>query len=98
MRPILSLLVYFVVVFLGGALLAPWLYWLAQWGGGQWHPLARLAANPFHRFVGRSLLGLAVVGLWPLLRWNRMASWRELGIVKQKQGGGEFLRGFGVGW
>jgi uncharacterized protein len=98
MRPILSLPVYLVVVFLGGALLAPWLYWLAQWAAGHFPPLARLAANPFHRFVGRSLLGLAVLGLWPLLRSAGMGSWRDLGIVKQKRGGVELLRGFALGW
>jgi membrane protease YdiL (CAAX protease family) len=98
MRPILSLLVYFVAVFLGGALLAPWLYWFAQWAAGHWPPLAGLAANPFHRFLGRSLLGLALLGLWPLLRSAGMAGWRELGFVKQKHPWAGLLRGFVVGW
>jgi hypothetical protein len=98
MRPILSLLVYLIVVFIGGTLLAPWLFWLARWGAGHWHALSRLAANPFHRFLGRSLLGLAVLGLWPLLRSAGMASWREIGLVKQNQAGVEILRGFVLGW
>ena len=98
MRPILLLLVYLSFVFLGGALLAPWLFWLAQWGAGHWLALARLAANPFHRFLGRSLLGLAVLGLWPLLRSARMADCRELGLVKQRRAAAQILCGFALGW
>jgi energy-converting hydrogenase Eha subunit F len=30
MRPLRALLIYIVVIFIGGALLAPWLYRLAQ--------------------------------------------------------------------
>jgi membrane protease YdiL (CAAX protease family) len=98
MRLVLSLVVYLVVVFIGGALLAPGLYCLTQWGSHHWPLLTRLAAHPFHRFLGRSLLGLAVLGLWPLLRFAGMAKWRELGFGKQKQMGMDFLRGFAVGW
>jgi hypothetical protein len=46
MRPIRSLLIYFAVVFPGGALLAPWLYWLAQWAAGHWSALSGLACQP----------------------------------------------------
>ncbi|MGO8700179.1 MAG: lysostaphin resistance A-like protein [Limisphaerales bacterium] len=98
MRLVLSLIAYFVVVFIGGALLAPGLYWGTQWGSHHWPLLTRLAAHPFHRFLGRSLLGLAVLGLWPLLRFGGMAKWRDLGFVKQKQMGMDFLRGLAIGW
>jgi len=59
-------------------LLAPWLYWLAQEFA---HPFPKIAAEPFNRFVDRSLLLLALVGLWPLLRALRVTSWREAGLV-----------------
>ncbi len=78
MRPLRALVIYIVVVFVGGALLAPWLYWLAQAFA---HSLPKIAAEPFNRFVDRSLLILALAGLWPLMRALRMTSWREVGLT-----------------
>jgi hypothetical protein len=97
MRPIRSLLIYFAVVFPGGALLAPCLYWLTQWAAGQWPALGGLAASPFHRFLDRALLGLALIGLWPLLRRCGMLQWRALGLGKQRRPATDVLRGFCVG-
>jgi hypothetical protein len=78
MRPIRALVIYLVVVFIGGALLAPWLYWLAQ-TSSHWFP--KIAGAPFRRFVDRSLLLLALGGLWPLMRSLGATSWREAGLV-----------------
>lgn len=72
-------LVYLCVVVLGGALLAPWAYRAVQPAAARFPALRPLAGQPFHRFVNRSLLGLALVGLWPLLRRREFMSWRELG-------------------
>ena len=78
MRPLWALVIYIVAVFFGGALLAPWLYWLAQ-------DFARsvpdLANAPFHRFLDRSFLLLALAGVWPLLRALGAKSLRETGLV-----------------
>ena len=52
-------LLYLLMVFVGGALLAPALYWLAQGLAFEWPVWERVAANPFHRFVHRSLEILA---------------------------------------
>ena len=95
MRPLRSLAIYLAVVFLGGALLAPWLYWAAQWAGEQVPALRQIAGKPFHRYVNRALLGLAVLGLWPLLRGIGLRSWREIGLVRPewKQLGGGFALG-----
>ncbi len=92
MRPIRSLLIYFAVVFLGGALLAPWLYWF-----GHWAALGGLAGYPFHRYLARALLGLALIGLVPLLRQARMLQWRAVGLGKQGQPVADLLRGFCLG-
>ncbi len=94
-RPVRALLIYLIAVFIGGALAAPWLYWVAQTVA----PNSHLAHNPFHRFVDRSLLGLALIGIWPLLRSLGATSWREVGLVKpagqwQLLSGG-FALGFG---
>ena len=80
MRALRSLTIYLVLVFLGGALIAPWVYWLVQWGGQHQAGLQRLAASPFSRFVNRSLLLLALVGVWPLLRSLGAKSQCELGF------------------
>jgi hypothetical protein len=96
--PICSLLIYFAVVFPGGALLAPWLYRLAQWAAGHWPALSGLAASPFHRFLDRALLGLALICLWPLLRCGGARSWQDLGFVRQRRTARQILGGFALGW
>src|SRR4051812_26333516 len=103
MRPLRALAIYIAVVFLGGALLAPWLYWLMQslahafpnaFGGG----FPKLADSPFHRYINRCLSLLAVAGLWPLLRALGATSPRDVGLVKPfgqgKRFGGGILFGF----
>ena len=84
---------YVAVVFLGGGLLAPWLYWLVQAFGDS---LAGLADKPFHRYVNRAMLILALAGMWPLLRAFGARSPREFGLV---QAGllGQPLLGEGLG-
>jgi membrane protease YdiL (CAAX protease family) len=85
MRPLRALLIYIVAVFIGGALLAPLLYWLVQ-------SLAHsfpgrfdgLAAQPFPRYVNRCLLGLALIGLWPLVKNLDLKSAQDLGIVRPR--------------
>ncbi|MGP8199811.1 MAG: lysostaphin resistance A-like protein [Limisphaerales bacterium] len=94
MRLFRSLLIYFVLVFVGGALLAPWLYWFTQGLAAHGPVFARLAANPFPRFVDRALLGAAVLGLWPLLRSCGMLRWRDLGL----KAGDRPLRGVTLGF
>jgi len=79
MRPLRALCIYVAVVFLGGALLAPWLYCLAQETA---HTFPGLAHQPFHRFVNRSLLILALADLWPLLRSLGATSLREIGLAR----------------
>jgi membrane protease YdiL (CAAX protease family) len=95
MRPLRALGVYLIAVFIGGALLAPWLYWLSQLVSGTFPQLAHSA---FHRFVNRAVLGLALIGLWPLLRSLGARSWGDLGFVKPTRHwnalGSGFLLGF----
>lgn len=78
MRPLWALVIYIVVVFFGGALLAPWLFWLAQHFA---QSVPKLANAPFHRFLDRSFLILALAGVWPLLRALGAKSLRETGLV-----------------
>jgi len=95
MRPLWALVIYIVVVFFGGALLAPWLCWLAQHFA---QSVPKLAAAPFHRFLDRSFLILALAGVWPLLRALGAKSLRETGLVppygQSKKLSGGLLLGF----
>ena len=77
MRSARTLLLYVIAVFVGGALLAPWLYWLVQSAV----PHSHLAQAPFHRYVDRSLLLVALIGIWPLLRSLGAKSVRDVGLV-----------------
>ena len=68
MRPARALLIYITSVFVLGALIAPWVYWLVTGLADHFPSLRGLADSPFHRYVNRSLLFVAVIGLWPFLR------------------------------
>lgn len=98
MRPHLALAGYLLLVFLGGALLAPWLYEAVQWAGANFAWAQSLADQPFHRFVSRSLLGLALLGLWPLSRTLGLRSWRDLGLKWEAADGRRLGAGLVVGF
>ncbi len=89
MRPLRALIIYILAVFIGGALVAPWLWQLAQLGAPAF---PHLAHAPFHRFLDRSFLVIALAGLWPLLRALGAGSWPDVGIVPPY---GHFKKFFG---
>ncbi len=95
MRPLRALAFYIAVVFLGGALLAPWLYKLAQAGATT---LPQIADAPFPRFLNRCLQFLALAGLWPLLRGLGARKITDLGLVKPSGHWRELLGGFLMGF
>lgn len=95
MRPLLTLVIYLVAVFVGGALLAPWLYWLAQ-HDAQGFP--KIANAPFHRFADRSFLIFALAGLWPLLRALGAKSSSDMGIVPPRGNFGKLFGGLLLGF
>jgi hypothetical protein len=95
MRPFRALVIYIAVVFIGGALLAPWLYRFAQMFA-QTFPQA--AHAPFHRFLDRSFLILALAGVWPMLRSLGAASWRDIGLVPPYGQWNKFFGGLLLGF
>src|SRR3989442_15079241 len=97
MRPLRSLFFYLAVVFFGAALLSPWLYWLVEWAGAYSSIAQELSRAPFHRFVNRALLGLALVGLWPFLRSLGARSFGDVGLVKPAGQGWKLAGGLGLG-
>jgi uncharacterized protein len=95
MRAARALVIYIIAVFIGGALLAPPLYWLVQ---SLAHIVPGLAAAPFHRYLNRTILGIALIGLWPLVKNLGFNSLSDIGLVRpdgqMKKLGGGFLLGF----
>ncbi len=95
MRPLRALVIYLLIVFVGGALLAPWLYSFAQEFA---HSIPKIASEPFHRYVDRSLLILALAGLWPVLRALGITSWREIGMARPQGQWNRLLGGLLLGF
>ena len=87
-----------MIVLVGAALLAPWLWHgvqaLAE-SSPQWAGLAR---QPFHRYVNRCLLAFAILGLWPLLRSLQANSWRLIGADLPQKNLRPWLFGALFGW
>jgi len=73
-----KLFAYFLWVVVGGALLAPPLFWSAQ------HFSGFFAKFNFESFFHRALLICAIAFLWPLLRWLRLHSFRDLQLDKNR--------------
>jgi len=113
MRALRALGLYLLAVFIGGALLAPGLYFLAQSFAEPFSHLANspfflikafaksfshLANSPFHRFVNRSLLGVALLGLWPLLRALGINSCAAVGLLNPVPYWKRFVAGLALGF
>ena len=63
------------------------------------HPnFPQIAHAPFHRFVDRSFLILALAGLWPLLRALGTTSFREAGLVPPYGQSRKFFGGLLLGF
>jgi len=98
MRPFKLWSVYLAVVFLGGALLAPWLWHGVQWLSGHLPVLEPVAHKPFHRYVSRSMLLLALFGLVPLFRRLGGASLSGFGLQRLPGGAKRVAIGFCLGF
>ena len=95
MRPLVAFLIYLAVIFVGGPLLAPWIYWTAQHFADTW---PWLAEQPFRRYVNRCMLVFALLGMYPLIRAFGARSASELGLVKPAGHWGKLLGGFTLGF
>jgi CAAX protease family protein len=82
-----------VVTILLGALLAPTLFWSAQWliGHGLFGFLSRF---DFETFFHRALLIAALFLLWPLLRSLRLGNLGDLGLKKNPDRARDVVVGF----
>jgi len=93
-KPLRALLLYLAVVFIGAAILAPWAHGAVQ----HLAPATALARHPFHRYVSRCLLGLALAGLWPLVRALGVRSWPDIGWRPRSGWSREAGAGLAVGF
>jgi membrane protease YdiL (CAAX protease family) len=87
------LLAYFVVTGLVGALLAPILFWSAQWLAAH-NVFPFLADYDFEKFFHRAVLVAAILSLWPLLRALRIKHWSDLGLAPNSDRTRDLFAGF----
>src|SRR5262245_35269025 len=85
-----AFVIYISVIFLGGALLAPWLYALVKHAAA----LFDTTSDPFQYFVQRSMPIVALLALWPLMRGVGFKSVSEIGLVKPSGQWQKFLVAF----
>ncbi|HUJ10426.1 MAG TPA: type II CAAX endopeptidase family protein [Verrucomicrobiae bacterium] len=97
MRASKAIGLYAIAVIVIGALFAPWLFWAVQWAAPHIAIAHWLAGYGFHRVFNRSLLIVALVGLWSLLRSVGVGSCRELGFIRTSRWWRHGLLGFALG-
>ena len=90
--------IYLAAVFLGSALIAPFLYHLVQFLAGRIPALAGIAAEPFPRYLTRTLQLAACAGLWPLLRALGLNRASRMGLVDPGRVRRRLAAGFAAGF
>jgi membrane protease YdiL (CAAX protease family) len=93
LKDAVRLLIYLAATVLLAALLAPPLFWSAQWlATHDWFRF--LAGFDFETFFHRALLVALIVLLWPLLRSIRVRAWSDLGLEPNRR----WMRDMGAGF
>jgi len=83
---------YFIAIVVGGALLAPILFWSAQALAAH-GVFTFLAKYDFDTFFHRAILIAAVLLLWPLLRVSNVRGMADLGLATNAHWGRDVWRG-----
>ena len=93
MKDAARLLVYFVATVFLGTLLAPILFWGAQWLVGRgWFPF--LAKFDFETFFHRALLLAGLILIWPFLRSIRVRTTSDLALESNPHWLRDVMAGF----
>jgi membrane protease YdiL (CAAX protease family) len=93
LKDIAKIFAYLAAVIVLGALLAPPLYWGAQWLAG--HGILRsLAEFKFQKYFDRAAMVAALLLLWPMVRWLDVKGWRDLGLEPDRRWGRHLAVGF----
>ncbi|TCO94010.1 CAAX prenyl protease-like protein [Chthoniobacter flavus] len=93
MKDIAKIFAYLVAVIVLGALLAPPLYWGAQWLIGH-GVLTSLAAFKFQKYFDRACMIAALALLWPTVKSLQVKGWRDLGLEPDARWGRHLVIGF----
>ncbi len=93
MKDLAKIFGYFVAVIVLGALLAPPLYWGANWLAGH-GVFPALAEFKFQKYFNRAALISALLLLWPVVRSLRIGGWRDLGLEPDPRWRQHLLAGF----
>ena len=96
LKDFLHIAVFLAAVVIGGALLAPPIYWLAQWGIAQGF-LPTALNLPFGRYLHRSLFVAAFILLPVLLAFFNVRKWSSLGLAANKHPWRHLLYGWLTG-
>jgi len=94
-KDVIKLATYFVATIVIGALLAPILFWSAQWLAAH-GVFSFLARYDFETFFHRALLIAAVLLLWPLLRVTNVRCLADLGLVPNSRWGRDLVAGVAI--
>jgi membrane protease YdiL (CAAX protease family) len=86
------LAIYFIAIVVGGALLAPILFWSAQTLSAH-GVFPFLAKYDFDKFFHRAILIAALLLLWPLLRASNVRSLSDLGLAPNPHWGRDIVSG-----
>lgn len=97
MRASRAIGLYFLAVILIGALLAPWLFLAVQQAASRVSALHVYGTYPFHRIFDRSIMLVALAGLWPLLRVIGFRFWDDIGYVRARGWWRQVLAGYVLG-
>lgn len=89
---------YLAAIFGGGALLAPWMHAAVNCLAAGVPVLEPLANAPFHRYVTRCMMVIALAGLWLVFNASGLTSWRELGLAPPTPNLRLLTAGFGLGF
>ncbi|HEY2047283.1 MAG TPA: CPBP family intramembrane glutamic endopeptidase [Candidatus Udaeobacter sp.] len=92
MKDAARLAAYFIAIVVGGALLAPILFWSAQTLAAH-GVFTFLAKYDFDTFFHRAILIAAVLLLWPLLRLSNVRGMADLGLATNPHWGRDVWRG-----
>lgn len=93
LKDIAKIFAYLAAVILLGAVLAPPLYWSAQWLAGR-GIFPALAEYQFQKYFNRAALLSAVLLLWPTIRWLHLESWRDLSLEPDPRWRQHLIAGF----
>jgi CAAX protease family protein len=92
LKDVAKLAVYFIATVIVGALLAPLLFWPAQWLAAH-AVFSLLAKYDFETFFHRAILIAAALLLWPFLRVSHVRSIADLGLAPNPRWGRDLRAG-----